>query len=223
MNNIVSSEQSVFYDHWKDKGHIFGTCMSSPDNDLMYVNIPKCASSWTKPNLKDLGWEFYNYHYDHLKNKHAMVVLRDPVERWVSGIAEYMVLYHSEIDTSQFNDTLFEIMVDRVTFDDHTEKQVYFLEGLNLNKCTFFYCNQYYRQGFTQFLRNQGTFNVADYSTYNYQHTTDSDAYRTKFRDIFKPLLKVPKYVDHIKAHYKKDYELIQKVSFFTTHDQRKI
>jgi len=60
----------VFLKEWTNRGHIYGECMSHRDSDLMYVNIPKNASSWTKPNLKDWGWEFYNYHTDaNIKNK----------------------------------------------------------------------------------------------------------------------------------------------------------
>jgi hypothetical protein len=212
-----------FYDHWQPRGHTFGTCMSSPNTDLIYVNIPKCASSWTKPNLRDLGWEFYNYHTDHLKNKHAMVVLRDPLDRWLSGICEYFALYHPNFDPNDFNSITLDIIFDHVTFDDHTEKQIYFLEGLDPKKCTFFYCNHLYRQAFTQFLRNQHftNINIADYSKYDYQHTTEGDLIRTKFKNLFKPLLTNSKYVDHIKDHYKKDYELIQRVTFYGTHDQR--
>jgi len=207
----------LFHQHWEPKGHTFGTCMSKPDSDLMYVNIPKCASSWTKPNLKDLGWEFYNYHWDHLYHKHAMVVLRDPVERWLSGVCEYFTLYHRDIDTTQFNQAFFDLLMDQVTFDDHTEKQIYFIEGLDPTRTTFFYCNLDYRLYFQQFLRNQGIPNK--YASYNYQHTTenreDGDTRRATFKKIFSTLLDNPKYLNKIKQHYTKDYDLIESVNFF--------
>ena len=86
----------------------------------MYVYIPKNASSWTKPNLRDWGWQFYNYHTDQL-NKTAIVVLRDPVERWLSGIAEYFALYQNTTNDLVDNKSLQQIIFDRITFDDHTE------------------------------------------------------------------------------------------------------
>ena len=207
----------LFHQHWQPRGHTFGTCMSSPTSDLMYVNIPKNASSWTKPNLLDLGWEFYNYHYDHMYQKHSMVILRDPVERWLSGICEYFTLYHRDVDTTEFNSAYYELVIDQVTFDDHTEKQVYFIDGLNSNKTTFFWCDADYRGHFGQFLTNQGIAN--NYRKYNYQHTTedreDGDTSRSNFKKLFKPLLDNPKYLDKIKQHYKLDYELINKVNFW--------
>ena len=53
-----------FLAQWARKGHVYGECMSHPDSNLMYVYIPKNASSWTKPNLQDWSWEIYNYHTD---------------------------------------------------------------------------------------------------------------------------------------------------------------
>jgi hypothetical protein len=168
---------------WKHKGHIYGECMSKKDIDLMYVYIPKNASSWTKPNLKDWGWEFYNYRLDNL-DKHSLVILRDPVDRWLSGIAEYLTLYYPNMQVP-FNETT-ELIFDRITFDDHTEKQVYFIEGLDPGRITFFKCDENYRLYFGQFLKNQGTPNR--YVNYNYQHTTDNredgDQTRSKFKKM---------------------------------------
>ena len=204
----------LFHQHWESKGHTFGTCMSSPDSNLMYVNIPKCASSWTKPNLQDLGWEFYNYHLDNLYHKHALVVLRDPVERWLSGLCEYFTLYHENIDTTQFNSAFYDLLMDQISLDDHTEKQVYFIEELNPNRCTFMMCDEDYRRNFTFWLRNQG-FENADYSRYNYQHTTEGSAVRKKFKEIFTPLLDNPKYLEKVKQHFHLDYKLIWSVRFY--------
>jgi len=202
-----------FFEHWQPRGHTFGTCMSKPGTDLMYVNIPKNASSWTKPNLLDWGWEFYNYHFDHMYHKHAVVVLRDPVDRWLSGVCEYFALYHEHIDVEQFTPAFYDLVFDQVTLDDHTEKQVYFIEGLDPACMTFFRCDSTYRLYFAQFLRNQGLAN--NYSNYDYQHTTDGNAIRTKFKNIFEPLLTNSKYLEHVKQHYKKDYELIDRVNFW--------
>ena len=117
-----------FYNYYKTKGHVFGECMSSPNTDLMYINIPKNASSWTKLNCKDWGWEFFNYHSDNLYHKHSLIVLRDPVDRWLSGIAEYFFLYHKNLDFAHISRPFLDLIFDRVAFDDHTEKQILFIK-----------------------------------------------------------------------------------------------
>jgi len=204
---------SLFHQHWSPRGHTFGTCMSKTDSTLMYINIPKNASSWTKPNLKDLGWEFYNYYYDHMTHNHAMVVLREPLDRWLSGVCEYFALYHRDLDLDEARKPFYDLVLDQVTLDDHTEKQVYFIEGLDPKRITFFKCDSDYRLYFQQFLKNQGFDNR--YAGYDYQHTTEESDIRKKFRSFFAPFLNNTQYVDHIKDHYKLDYELYNSVNYF--------
>jgi hypothetical protein len=203
-----------FLEYYKNKGHVFGECLSHPDTDLMYVNIPKNASSWTKPNLKDWGWQHYNYHTDNLYHKHALVVLRDPVERWLSGIAEYMYLYHRDLDAAHLSNYFFDLVFDRIAFDDHTEQQVLFLEKLNLDNCTFFWCGSHYRELFSQFLINRGMTN--NYFKYDYQHVTDDSPERKKFKEIFKQVLKQnSKYITKLDWYFANDYKLIRSIKFY--------
>lgn len=213
MFTVVKVCQGGLLNRLDHKGHTFGACMTTLEQNLMYVQIPKNASSWTKPNLKDLGWSDFNYHYDHLYKKHALVVLRDPVTRWLSGICEYFALYHQNINTDQFNKSFYELLMEQLVFDDHTEQQHYFIEGLNHDNITFFLCNENYRLYFSNFLKEQGFNNK--YHRYEYQHTTESSALRSKFKKIFEPLLQESKYINKIKHHYQKDYELINSIKFY--------
>lgn len=203
-----------FLEYYINKGHVFGECMSHPSSNLMYVYIPKNASSWTKPNLKDWNWESYNYHSDKLYDKHALVVLRDPIERWLSGIAEYMFLYHNKSDSAHFSKTFFDIIFDRVALDDHTEKQILFVEGLSHSNCTFFWCDDNYRKYFSLFLNKIGMENR--YFNYEYQHTTQASLERQKFKDIFTQALKNnSKYMKNLKDYFLEDYQLIESINFY--------
>ena len=203
-----------FLEYHKNKGHVFGECMSYPNHDFMYIHIPKNASSWTKKNLLDWNWEYFNYHTDHLYHKHAIVVLRDPVERWLSGIAEYMFLYHKNIDTDHLPECFFDLIFDRIAFDDHTEQQVLFLEKLNLENCTFFMCDHSYRNLFSEFLKTKGMQNR--YFNYEYQHMTENDPYRKKFKQIFTNAIeKNSKYHNNLKSYFSKDYQLLNSVNFY--------
>lgn len=197
-----------FIEYYKNRGHVFGECMSKPDRDLMYINIPKNASSWTKPNLRDWGWEFYNYHTDNL-NKHALVVLRDPVERWLSGIAEYMTLYHVNADPTAW----FDLIFDRIAFDDHTESQVLFLQNINLDNCTFFLCNENFKSNFSDFLNKNNMPN--SYDRYENQHVSANSPERSRFKNIFAQALQNSKYKQQVEWYFEKDYKLINSVEFY--------
>jgi hypothetical protein len=202
-----------FLSEWKHKGHVYGECMSHADSDFMYIHIPKNASSWTKPNLLDFGWEFYNYHDDKL-TKNALVVLRDPVDRWLSGIAEYMTLYHENADVAFMGKPYFDLVFDKVTFDDHTDLQVKFLHGLDTDSCTFFLCDENYRELFAKFIEKN--YGANKYSRYDYQHVSENSPTRKKFKQLFKTQLdKNTAYLKKIKEHYAKDYELMNQVRFY--------
>lgn len=204
-----------FINYHKAKGHVFGECMSHPNSNLMYVNIPKNASSWTKPNLLDWAWENYNYHTDNLYHKTAMVVLRDPVERWASGIAEYLYLYHRSWTNTAFTTEMLDLIFDKIAFDDHTESQVYFIEGLDLSRCIFFWFDDSYRQNFSNFLAENGMPNR--YFNYEKQHVSDNEPVRRNFKEIFTKALQDSKYLHQVKEYFKQDYELINQVKFYGT------
>ena len=203
-----------FFEYYKTKGHVFGECMSKSDTDLMYIHIPKNASSWTKPNLQDWKWEFYNYHTDNLYHKHAIIVLRDPIERWLSGIAEYFYLRHRCYQDDYITPGMFDLIFDRVAFDDHTEKQILFIENLNLNNSTFFYCDSGYREKFSKFLESYGMPNR--YTFYEYQYQTIDNAFKTKWKRIFTNIInEIPEYQKKLEWYFAADYRLIQSVKFY--------
>ena len=213
MFKIIKVTDGGMLNRLDHKGHTFGACMSALDENLMYVQIPKNASSWTKPNVKDLGWADFNYHYDNFYKKHAIVVLRDPVDRWLSGICEYFTLYHADINVDEFNKSFYDLMMDQIALDDHTERQYLFIEGLSLKNITFFLCDTNYRIDFSNYLKQQGFNNK--YNRYEYQHTTAGSDTRSKFKKIFEPLLSESKYLNKVQDFYKKDYELMNSVQFY--------
>lgn len=202
----------MFRDYYRARGHLFGECMSNAQSDYMYIYIPKNASSWTKPNLQDLNWEFYNYHTDNL-DKIALVVLRDPVERWISGIAEYFYLYHKDINIEEFTPAFIDLVFDRVAFDDHTERQSLFIEGLDHSRCIFFRCDDQYRIKFSEFLTQIGYKN--QYYTYDYQHSSRLSRERTIFKDIFSKYLQNINYRNKIEDYFREDLNLINSVKFY--------
>ena len=199
-----------FLQAWAHKGHVYGECMSHSSVDLMYVHVPKNASSWTKPNLKDFGWQFYNYHTDNL-NKTAIVVLRDPVERWLSGIAEYLALYHPYFILHDLE--AMDLIFDKICFDDHTEKQINFIHGLDTDCCVFFKCDEYYREDFSAFLDENGMPNR--FNKYEYQHVSDASPVRKKFKNIFEREIQNPKYLKAVEDYFAADYNLINSIKFY--------
>ena len=48
MFKIIKVTDGGLLNRLDHKGHTFGACMTTLDENLMYVQIPKNASSWTK-------------------------------------------------------------------------------------------------------------------------------------------------------------------------------
>lgn len=202
-----------FLNYHQARGHIFGECWSHPNIDLMYVNIPKNATSWTKVALISHQWECYNYHLDNLYHKKPLVVLRDPIDRWVSGIAEFFYLYHRDLSTDSFNSTVCDIIFDKVAFDDHTERQTYFLEGLDPENCVYFMFDNNYQPLFSQFLSGHGISNT--FTDIEKKHVSDLEPVRRNFKKFFKDKLTEPNYLNQIKSYFEPDYQLIDSVKFY--------
>ena len=78
-------------------------------------------------------------HHDNRIEKHVHVLccLRDPVDRWVAGISEYLDRYWNNDNDIKCQATL-KLIQDRVIFDDHTEVQHYFYSVFPHNSMTFF-------------------------------------------------------------------------------------
>ena len=121
---------------WQHKGHPRGQHLLSPCGDLAVVCIPKCSSSYWQTWLSQNNWTM---HHDNSIEKHVHVLccLRDPVDRWVAGISEYLDRYWNNDNDIKCQATL-KLIQDRVIFDDHTEVQHYFYSVFPHNSMTFF-------------------------------------------------------------------------------------
>ena len=211
---VIPEQMPELISYWKHRGHIFGQCHYHSDKDLIYVNIPKNASSWTKNNLESLGFSIKNYHKFKWYDKTAIVPLRDPVERWVSGIAQYLNKFHPSVTPNEMTPFALNLIFDRVTIDLHTEFQLYFIQGLDVEKCVFFKVDENYRELIGSYLNEQGFDNNLKNSPL--RNTTIEVPDKQRWLEFFQSLLdNNSKYQDTIKKYYKKDYDLINQVKFY--------
>jgi hypothetical protein len=78
----------------KDRGYSEFSGLISPGKTKFIVNIPKNASSYIHAWAKEYGWMTTNLVNDDWNAVNQItVVLRDPVERWISGMAQYLKTY----------------------------------------------------------------------------------------------------------------------------------
>jgi hypothetical protein len=212
-----------------------------PDmKNLIYVQIPKNASCWVKYYLDELGAVTHNYYdqgFDAVTDQ-ALVVLRDPIERWISGMSQVLTgfdpshsMHVSHIDWDLTTRSIFR--------NNHTQPQHEFVANLPRERTVWFYCNGSLQETFMHFLK-QYNFNLTvlpiEQDTENIFNVTS----RTPAR-IIKPndfggngvsdwtvppqqdtvdyirrvLDQHPEYIDRLKNLYCEDYKLIDSVAYY--------
>ena len=198
-------------------GHAQGQTLTSPDHQFSYVNIPKNASSEFKFIFND--WKKSNYNVDAPPDNKYIVILRDPTERWISGITEFLIGKNSypgqlnkelsidEIATAIESPFVQNLISNFVIFDAHTLPQCYFLQNLNMSDVAFFYQDQ------------QVVNRVTDYVGLHAQITNANNTMANEKKIIIsttikKMILKNNSLQKIIDTHYYCDHKLFDKVSF---------
>ena len=201
--------------------HLYGEGFMKTGKDLskvFFVNkITKNASSWLP---KVFGGWLYNYidntfvgqsdipdsvlkEFDHPKQH--VVFLRDPIERWISGVT-----------TCAFGVQLTELTKNPLWHNNsHLEPQISFLHDMSINETTWFAMNH----NFTNTFYHWCDINLESYNRIPEQNTTDQKA--NKIKDFSKNL-KDSVYsndaiLNMLQNLYAEDIELFNSVTFYET------
>ena len=213
----------------KNKGYGYGSGILSPDASQFIVNIPKNASSYILDWAKHHNWsttEIFNDTKQHYVSE-VIVVLRDPLQRWISGIGQYLTSYVLNVtgayswDTGPGPDDQFmsgdEFIVnynpvaERLLFDnlarhdDHVWPQIEFFEDLLPSvPRKYFYIDQNFNTKFGEYL--------------NFKHIDGLDAnigstnpHTEKVQQFIKSRLNTrPELKQRVIDAYARDYKLIE-------------
>ena len=126
-----------FYIDRRDFG--YGSGFISPDATNFYINIPKSASSfitswmflsgWTSTTVGRWGTDWNNVN-------DIIIVMRDPLDRWISGISQYIkgnILGSDDPEEfiAKYTDLTEKFIEDNLDiFDDHVWPQHCFFENI---------------------------------------------------------------------------------------------
>ena len=189
---------------WAHLGHRLGECWVDEVNDKTYIHVPKNASSFVKGVLIGSGG-FWHHSESLVNSSENLIMLRDPIDRWCSGIAQY--LYNNKLNIS--DDEVF----DKITFDDHTDLQTYFLQGVNLLTSTFILVSENLRVNINDWISERGYRTNVDIAI---EYNASSEDDRSTIKDYYIKLLdQNPELVLKLQQHFEEDYKLIGKVKFY--------
>lgn len=218
----------------KDRGYGEYSGLISPNRTKFIVNIPKNASSYVHSWAVQCGWQTAILEGDQWNTVNQLtVILRDPVERWISGMAQYLKTYvlspmgpngpifpnsrwanHPENQSMSAGDfiSLYNRASERLIFDnlhrfdDHVWPQYAFILTLRpYLERKFYMLDETFDK---KFAFGHG-FSPAENIDRN---KGDSDKDTKDLQDFLKNLLdNSPNLLDRVKTAYAEDYKLIDK------------
>ena len=178
-----------------------------------YIPILKNAHTW--------GVEFFQENYNFKKldeltlfnapsDTSIIVFLRDPIERWYSGIAQYFYM-NMGLDTNKdyiLEDNMIKLVFSAVSLDGHTDLQVNSVLGLNTNNCVFFNIDdkKHFDFKFRNFLAHRKIGFVKKNIPPN--NTSESNLFKKSIIDQLKfAAEKDPSLLWSVRRHYEQDLQ----------------
>jgi len=100
-----------------------------------------------------------------------------------------------------------------ITFDDHTELQTYFLQGVDLTRGTFIFMDENFNKNIKEWTKSKSfRTNVDIAHPINVSKDDERDTIKNKYLDL---LEREPKYIDCLLDYFKPDYDLIKSVEYY--------
>ena len=215
---------------WKHRGECL--LRQNLDCNYIYVNIPKNASSWAKIQFNGRP---HNYISDPVDGQYV-VILRDPVTRWISGAAQAFSGCSPQ-SPHFFLNIGFNAIFDHVVFDEHTAPQTMFLDEINHDRTVWFNCDSGITENWNSWiiannLVQQLTISTRDVNKNSYNISAlampqsfyewpSGESLHTGWTQqqiidtLTDHLNTCPIHLEQLKNFYKKDYELIQSIRFY--------
>jgi hypothetical protein len=216
---ISVTERNIFH------RHVYGTSKLLYDYEkqkvFIFVPIPKSASSYVKACFKKARQfhfelnRFYHFESNTVDQdlpynldvdkvlgfeKNYVVVLRDPVSRWIAGLAQIL-------PQADLRDISLQQLVEnpRQFVDNHLEPQISFLHGMPFDSVTWFYLDRY----LTENLRDWTDKNHLQYLM---QFPDTAKDYENSFQISDKKSSQYRDFVDRMKQYVQSDQNYHNKI-----------
>lgn len=180
------------------------------DGKYVYVPILKNAHTWLTQIFRDgLEWEPVEdvKEVSHCKK---IIVLRDPLERWVSAMATYLDFVEGLV---QIDNSVLQLLCDGVFYDQHTLPQTLSLQGIDTEHCVFFYMtknNSDFDTNIKRFISEK--FKDIDYSLFSKNDGNNKPKHKYYKEQFSRLLARLDGNVFHRKLYYAylSDYRLLE-------------
>ncbi len=197
----------------------------SKNTEFCYIPILKNASTWGKHIFVNyLGFEQADKIFQPDPDKKYILFLRDPVDRWISGVIEYIQILKLETETAdcladdcELDPLHLALMCTIIRFDAHTVRQIDYIREFypklpQQNVTWFDVGDENFSENVTGFL----------YESFGVQLPTDkinTRNYNPFKQHIEKQIVNFlnhnPRYRKKIEFYFERDREFIKHVNFY--------
>lgn len=205
------------------------------DVSYVYINIPKNASSWMKENF---GGYLYDWHRNQFRAdvnsaitqrrglqaiKRYVVILRDPIERWLTGFAQSFWGWDLR-DPAYYRNLSPDQWIDLIPKDDHTRLQTDYIQDLDPAVTTWFDCDQHLSRRVTEWIQARFDQPVRDLDQdpdngYNVSSRgrpwPATGVTQQMIIDHVRAATAQPRLQDRLRDVYRADYDLRDRVEFY--------
>lgn len=203
---------------------MLATCEVERKN-WIYVNIPKNASSWVRKHFPGRRYNFLKNSFtqlpEHLDNltvpeyrMHYVIVLRDPVDRWITGVSQ-------ALGDRRLNNISYSWLLEDLTCGNnvHVTYQNQFLHGIDWSTTTAFMVDATLEMKFHHFMLNFLPGQAKPYlkphnNVYN-KTSLKSPKWQKFVADLSDFVYNNEYVIQAIKDHYHIDYKMISSMDFY--------
>ena len=191
--------------------HALDSVLVNHHRQLQYLHIPVNASSWGKTIFS--AAKFSRGKVDH--NFKTIIFFRDPIDRWLSGLATwltYRLPQHTPLQHIRDNQALLDVLFDTVRQDDHTERQCFFIQNIDLENTVCFYLDSSFQHAVSDYFDNILGFDISNFPA---EHQTTLEGGKLIPKQYFRSVLESnTNYMKRVKEFFDIDYRLLQRTRF---------
>lgn len=184
--------------------------------DKFYIHyIPKNASSYIRSVIAHDNWQeiiSLDYLYTERYPRESLCFIRDPVDRWISGITEFLFEAFRDLRVIENHwEAIIRIISLNPVMDSHTENQAGFLQGMDLDQFNFIYIKDFdtTKKSLISWQDLLGL-NFTGIDKVTQANTSSQNPKKKQINDFLRSVLNDNKNLeDTIKEYYAIDYKLI--------------
>ncbi len=186
------------------QGHPPNLCLINDTGTHKITLIPKNASTWLKKNLVGNGWQQCSDESTHMS---TLVLLRDPIDRWFSGVVQYLARNFPAVQYNTISSDFAKLIFDQIELDEHTQSQFVFLNNIELDNTSFVWIDHAFNNNIQTWLKaaNSQLVNV------NAIYTTAEDHYRQLLRNKLVDIYQSSAHLQQrLQSYFEIEYKMIE-------------